>query len=29
MGGVARLGRTIEVSHDELNALCEEMAREH
>jgi hypothetical protein len=29
MGGVARLGRTLEVSHDELSALCDEMAREH
>lgn len=29
MGGIARLGRTIEISHGELDALCEEMAREH
>ena len=28
MGGVARLGRTLEISHDDLNALCDEMARE-
>jgi hypothetical protein len=29
MGGVARLGRTLELSHGDLDALCEEMAREH
>jgi hypothetical protein len=29
LGGVTRLGRTLEISHDELNALCEAMAREH
>ncbi|HLH24676.1 MAG TPA: hypothetical protein VK066_19315 [Chloroflexota bacterium] len=29
LGGVARVGRTLEISHGELDALCEEMAREH
>ncbi len=29
MGGVARVGRTLEISNDELNALCDEMAGEH
>ncbi|HZS01645.1 MAG TPA: hypothetical protein VFE37_23210 [Chloroflexota bacterium] len=29
MGGVARVGRTLEISNDELNALCAEMAGEH
>ncbi len=29
LGGVARVGRTLEISHGELDALCDEMAREH
>ncbi|HEY7063095.1 MAG TPA: hypothetical protein VII06_16570 [Chloroflexota bacterium] len=28
MGGVARLGRTVEVSNDDLDALCQEMTGE-
>ncbi len=29
MGGVARLGRTLEFSNTDLDALCDELAREH